>query len=83
MQKFLLASLIQVFVWQISGHLGGQLELIFREKLTKIVHKEYFAECTEAYFARNDFYPFTREELKKHDQKIHDLMGNLWGASSK
>ena len=46
-------------------------------------HKEYFAECTEAYFARNDFYPFTREELKKHDPKIHELMGKLWGVSSK
>jgi len=29
--------------------------------------KEYFAEETEAFFGRNDFYPFTREELKKHD----------------
>ncbi|MDB6054956.1 MAG: putative protein of unknown function acetylesterase, partial [Verrucomicrobiales bacterium] len=28
---------------------------------------EYFAESTEAYFSRNDFFPFTREELDKHD----------------
>lgn len=43
-------------------------------------HKEYFAECTEAFFARNDFYPFTREELKKHDPKIFELLGKLWGT---
>lgn len=27
--------------------------------------KEYFAEMTEAYFGRNDFYPFNREQLKE------------------
>ena len=27
-------------------------------------HKEYFAEGTEAFFYRNDFYPFVRAELK-------------------
>ena len=26
--------------------------------------KEYFAETTEAFFTRNDFFPFTREELE-------------------
>ena len=30
-------------------------------------HKEYFAEATEAWFGCNDFYPFVRPELKKHD----------------
>jgi len=30
-------------------------------------HKEYFAEATEAYFYRNDFYPFVRAELELHD----------------
>lgn len=30
-------------------------------------HKEYFAEGTEAYFYRNDFYPFVRAELRAHD----------------
>ena len=27
---------------------------------------EYFAESTEAFFSRNDFFPFTRDELKRH-----------------
>jgi len=42
-------------------------------------HKEYFAESTEAYFYRNDFYPFVRAELKEHDPKTHDLMERIWG----
>ncbi|MBE7494074.1 MAG: hypothetical protein HS117_03975 [Verrucomicrobiaceae bacterium] len=42
--------------------------------------KEYFAECTEAFFARNDFFPFTREELKAHDPEMFALLGRLWGV---
>jgi dipeptidyl-peptidase-4 len=42
-------------------------------------HKEYFAEGTEAYFYRNDFYPFVRAELKQHDPTLHDLLVDVWG----
>jgi len=42
-------------------------------------HKEFFAEATEAYFYRNDFYPFVRAELKIHDPVTHDLMEDIWG----
>jgi len=41
--------------------------------------KEYFAECSEAFFSRNDFFPFTREELKAHDPEVFALLGRLWG----
>jgi Mlc titration factor MtfA (ptsG expression regulator) len=40
---------------------------------------EYFAETTEAYFSRNDFFPFTKEELKQHDPAMFELLGKLWG----
>jgi Mlc titration factor MtfA (ptsG expression regulator) len=40
--------------------------------------KEYFAESSEAYFGRNDFYPFTRAELKEHDPQMYDLLERLW-----
>ncbi len=40
--------------------------------------KEYFAECTEAFFTRNDFYPFNREELKAHDPEICTILEKLW-----
>ena len=40
---------------------------------------EYFAEGTEAYFYRNDFYPFVAAELKEHDKALYDLMVEIWG----
>jgi hypothetical protein len=43
--------------------------------------QEYFAESTEAFFGRNDFFPFTRDELKKHDPGMFDLLGQLWGEA--
>lgn len=39
---------------------------------------EYFAEATEAFFGRNDFFPFTRDELKSHDPDMANLIGKLW-----
>jgi|UniRef100_UPI003783AB19 hypothetical protein len=42
--------------------------------------QEYFAECTEAYFSRNDFFPFTRDELKQHDPEMFELLERLWGV---
>ena len=42
---------------------------------------EYFAESSEAFFARNDFFPFNREELTKHDPEMVDLLTKLWGVA--
>jgi hypothetical protein len=42
-------------------------------------HKEYFAEATEAYFYRNDFHPFVRAELQKHDPAGYAVMERVWG----
>jgi len=42
-------------------------------------HMEYFAEGTEAYFYRNDFYPFVRAELAEYDPVLHDLLEAIWG----
>jgi hypothetical protein len=39
---------------------------------------EYFAENSEALFGRNDFYPFTREELGKHDPGMLALLQQVW-----
>ena len=41
-------------------------------------HKEYFAEGTEAYFYRNDFYPFVRAELKEFDPELHEVLKKVW-----
>lgn len=42
--------------------------------------KEYFAECSEAFFSKNDFYPFTKQELQQHDPEMFALLTKLWGA---
>ena len=41
--------------------------------------KEYYAELSEAYFGKNDFFPFNREELKAFDSVGHRLMVDTWG----
>ena len=40
--------------------------------------KEYFAELTEAYFGRNDYYPFTRDELETYDPTGFAVVRDLW-----
>jgi len=42
-------------------------------------HKEYFAEGTESYFYRNDFYPFVAAELKEHDPRLYKVLEEIWG----
>lgn len=44
---------------------------------------EYFAESTEAYFTRNDFFPFHRGELHQADPEMEALVGRLWGVPTK
>jgi hypothetical protein len=39
---------------------------------------EYFAETSEAFFSRNDFFPFNREELHAHDPQMEQLLDKLW-----
>ncbi|NPC70569.1 DUF2341 domain-containing protein, partial [Corallococcus exiguus] len=43
---------------------------------------EYFAENSEALFGRNDFYPFTREELGKHDPGMLALLQQEWQVTT-
>ena len=37
---------------------------------------EYFAETTEALFSRNEFFPFTGEEIKAHDTERVAMLGD-------
>jgi hypothetical protein len=39
---------------------------------------EYFAEASEAFFGTNDFYPFVRPELRRHDRRLFDHLVRLW-----
>lgn len=39
---------------------------------------EFFAELTEAYFVRNDFFPFAREELRQYDPVGYAMIESVW-----
>jgi len=39
---------------------------------------EFFAESSEAYFGTNDFYPFVKAQLARHDPATAMLMDELW-----
>lgn len=44
--------------------------------------KEYFAEASEAYFGKNDHYPFNKEELKKHDPEGYAMVESVWKVNA-
>jgi hypothetical protein len=39
---------------------------------------EFFAELSEAYFGTNDFYPFTRSDLKEFDPSSYRVISDAW-----
>lgn len=39
---------------------------------------EYFAECSEAYWGKNDFSPFVRSELLAFDPEGYQLQEDAW-----
>ncbi len=46
-------------------------------------HKEYFAETTEAFFSRNDFFPFSRDQLRAHDPTMFRVLEAAWGVTTR
>lgn len=42
--------------------------------------QEYFAELTEAFFGVNDFFPFVRSELARHDELGYRTVARVWGV---
>ncbi len=42
--------------------------------------REFFAETSEAYWGRNDFYPFDRDDLLEHDPETAALLEEAWRA---
>jgi hypothetical protein len=66
------------------AQLAGKYQSVLDHKGVKVRHyalsnqKEYFAEGTEAFFYRNDFYPFVRAELKEHDPELFALLSDIW-----
>jgi hypothetical protein len=62
----------------VERHLGNGRPNTFERAYAMTNPQEYFAESTEAFFGRNDFFPFTRNELKKHDPEMFKLLQRLW-----
>ncbi|MCR9248709.1 MAG: hypothetical protein NXI31_27080 [bacterium] len=58
-------------VWHINGKK--------RKHYALTNEREYFAEATEAYFGTNDFFPFVRSELKRHDERGYRELQKVWG----
>jgi putative heme-binding domain-containing protein len=67
---------------KVERHLGNGRPNTFEKAYAMTTAMEYFAETTEAYFSRNDFFPFTKDELKKHDPDMFELLGKLWGVAA-
>lgn len=42
--------------------------------------QEYFAELSEALLGTNDFFPFVRAELRRHDPRGYDAIAAAWEA---
>ena len=40
--------------------------------------REFFAELSEAYFGQNDFFPFTREQLRAFDPESFKVIEEAW-----
>ena len=41
-------------------------------------HREFFAELSEAYFGQNDYFPFTREQLRAFDLESFTVIAEAW-----
>jgi dipeptidyl-peptidase-4 len=62
----------------VERHHGNGQPNTFERAYAVTSPMEYFAECSEAFFSRNDFFPFTRDELKRHDPAMLELLEKLW-----
>jgi hypothetical protein len=57
---------------------GPELPSLFERAYAMTDVPEYFAESSEAFFGRNETYPFTREDLGKHDPGMLALLHQVW-----
>ena len=67
----------------------AQQENLYRSVNVKRNHKgksvyasknayEYFADLSAMYFGRNDYYPYNRDDLTKHDPKGYEMIEEVW-----
>lgn len=44
---------------------------------------EYFAELSESYFGCNDYFPYNRQQLQRHDPLGYDVIHKIWNVPAK
>lgn len=64
---------------RVERHFGNGRPNTFERAYALTNPMEYFAEATEAFFSRNDFFPFDHVQLKQHDPEAERLLAKLWG----
>jgi hypothetical protein len=62
---------------------NGQVETRKMPAYARTNQFEYFAELSVAYLAKNWAYPYTAEDLRKHDPDGYKLMESVWGEKPK
>jgi hypothetical protein len=63
---------------RVQRHFGNERPVAIEKAYALTSPMEYFAETSEAFFFRNDFAPFTREELERQDPDAAALLKSLW-----
>jgi hypothetical protein len=58
-------------------------KLYDRSQYVSTNEAEFFAELTCAYFDQLEYYPRTREQLKKHDPASFKMLDAVWGAAAR
>ena len=51
-----------------------------RKPYARVNEKEYFAELSCAYLNKLHYFPFNRDDLKKHDPMGYKMMEATWGT---
>lgn len=62
----------------VKVHNGNEEYSITETAYSLTNKKEYFAELTEAYFGRNDIFPFNKNELESYDTLGFNMIESVW-----
>jgi hypothetical protein len=86
-----LHELAHAFHYHVVGDDNPQVKATYKQAMERKLYDpalyaatneyEYFAELSCCYLKKLDYFPRTREELKKHDPKGYELMLKVWGRA--
>jgi hypothetical protein len=86
-----LHELAHAFHYHVVGHDNPQVKAAYKQAMERKLYDsavyaatnefEYFAELSCCYLTKLDYFPRTRDELKKHDKAGYDLMVKVWGRA--